>query len=37
VWAGYRWWKNKFGLDPATTGFVGTLEKTWLTGVTIAF
>jgi len=33
VWVAYRWWKNKFGLDPATTGFNGTLESTARTGV----
>ena len=35
VWAGYRWWKNKFGLDPAVLPF--TLESTWLAGMTMAF
>jgi hypothetical protein len=37
VWVAYRWWKNKFGLNPDTTGFVGTLESTAITGVTFAF
>jgi hypothetical protein len=37
VWVAYRWWKNKFGLNPDTTGFVGTLESTAVTGVTFAF
>jgi hypothetical protein len=37
VWTAYRFWKNKFGLDPVATGFVGTTESTWLTGVTVAF
>ncbi len=37
VWVAYRWWKNKFGLDPVTTGFVGTTENTWMLGTTFAF
>ena len=37
VWVAYRWWKNKFGLDPVATGFVGTTESTAITGVTFAF
>lgn len=37
VWVSYRYWKNKFGLDPVATGFVGTTESTWLTGATWAF
>jgi hypothetical protein len=37
VWASYRWWKNKFGLDPVTTGFCCTFEKTAIVGSTIAF
>jgi hypothetical protein len=40
VFVGYRWWKNKFGLDPNFTGpgvpsF--TLESTWIAGSTWAF
>jgi hypothetical protein len=40
VFVGYRWWKNKFGLDP---NFLGpgvptfTLESTWIAGSTWAF
>jgi hypothetical protein len=37
VWGGYRWWKNKFGLDPDTTGLCCTTENTWLAGVTWKF
>jgi hypothetical protein len=44
VWAGFRWWKNKFGLDPNqppgtfTNGtFTYTTENTWLLGATMAF
>jgi hypothetical protein len=37
VWVAYRWWKNKFGLDPVATGFNATLESTAVTGVTFAF
>jgi hypothetical protein len=37
VWVQYRWWKNKFGLNPVTTGLVGTTENTWVTGATWAF
>jgi len=37
IWVAYRWWKNKFGLDPVATGFVGTTESTAITGVTVAF
>jgi hypothetical protein len=43
VWAGFRWWKNKFGLDPNqppgtfTNGtFTYTTENTWLIGATMA-
>ncbi len=37
VWGAYRYWKNKFGLDPVATGFNATTESTWITGVTVAF
>jgi hypothetical protein len=37
VWTAYRWWKNKFGLDPIATGFNATTENTWITGATFAF
>ena len=37
VWGGYRWWKNKFGLDPVPSGLCCTLESTWLVGSTWTF
>jgi len=43
VWVGYRWWKNKFGLEdapvgaPTTQGLQFTTESTWLVGSTWAF
>jgi hypothetical protein len=39
VWAGYRYWVNKFGIKAAQPfgNFTGTVESTWLTGVTVAF
>lgn len=39
VFGAYRWWKNKFGIDPnqPTGFFCCTLESTWITGVTMAF
>lgn len=37
VWGGYRWWKNKFGIDPVGSGLCCTLESTWLSGVTVTF
>lgn len=37
VYVGFRYWKNKFGLDPVATGFTGTVESTWITGANIAF
>jgi hypothetical protein len=39
VWGGYRWWKNKFGIDPNQPGgpFPFTLESTWLVGTTLTF
>ncbi len=39
VWAGYRWWNNKFGINPNQPfgPFTFTRESTWLTGVTMAF
>jgi hypothetical protein len=37
VWGAYRWWKNKFGLDPVGSGLCCTLEKTWIVGATSTF
>jgi hypothetical protein len=39
VWTAYRWWKNKFGIDPNQPGFSFpfTVESTWLTGATWTF
>jgi hypothetical protein len=39
VWTAYRWWKNKFGIDPNQPGFsfTNTVESTWLTGATWTF
>lgn len=39
IWAGYRWWKNKFGIAPNQPSgpFVGTLESTWLAGAAVTF
>jgi hypothetical protein len=39
VWTAYRWWKNKFGIDPNQPGFSfsNTVESTWVTGVTWIF
>jgi hypothetical protein len=39
VWTAYRWWKNKFGIDPNQPGgsFPFTVESTWLTGATWTF
>lgn len=46
VWAGYRYWVNKFGIKsqqtPAAAGnstgnFTATTESTWLVGATMAF
>jgi hypothetical protein len=39
VWAGYRYWVNKFGIKSAQPfgNFTATVESTWLTGVTVAF
>jgi hypothetical protein len=39
VWGAYRWWKNKFGIDPNQPGFSFpfTVESTWLTGATLTF
>jgi hypothetical protein len=36
-WVGYRYWKNKFGVDPVASGVVSTVESSWVTGVTVAF
>lgn len=37
VWGGYRYWHNKFGLNPVTSGLQYTSESTWLAGSTWAF
>jgi hypothetical protein len=37
VWAAYRWWVNKFGLNPAATGLCCTTESTWMLGWTVHF
>lgn len=39
VFAGYRYWVNKFGIGKVQNGvhFTGTVESTWLAGATIAF
>ncbi|HEY4297619.1 MAG TPA: hypothetical protein VGM85_14185 [Paraburkholderia sp.] len=39
VWGGYRYWVNKFGINPSQPfgNFTATTESTWLTGATIAF
>lgn len=39
VWTAYRWWKNKFGIQPNQPfgTFPSTLESTWLTGATWTF
>ena len=42
IWAGYRFWHNKFGIDPNPFPQPGpkllfTVESTWLTGTTWAF
>ena len=40
VWAGYRYWVNKFGIksmQPNFGNFTATVESTWLAGATIAF
>jgi hypothetical protein len=35
LWAGYRYWVNKFGLNHDLVPYA--IESTWLTGVTVAF
>lgn len=37
LWAAYRWWTNKFGLNPQTTGLCCTTESTWMLGWTVHF
>jgi hypothetical protein len=38
VYAGYRYWKNKFGIDPtAGAGTCCTVESSWVTGATVEF
>ena len=37
TWVAYRWWDNKFGIDPVASGLLFTNESTWLTGVTWTF
>jgi len=37
VYGAYRYWKNKFGIDPvAGTGTCCTVESSWVLGVTQA-
>jgi hypothetical protein len=35
LWAGYRYWYNKFGLNHNLVPYA--IESTWITGVTVAF
>ena len=39
VWAGYRYWVNKFGIkaNQPFGNFTATVESTWLVGATVAF
>ena len=39
TWVAYRYWKNKFGINPTTYGFAPntTTESTALIGATVAF
>ena len=39
IFGGYRWWKNKFGINPDQPNgyFVGTTESTWLFGTAMKF
>jgi len=39
VWGGYRYWVNKFGIDPKQPfgNFTATTESTWMVGATVAF
>jgi len=39
IWGGYRYWKNKFGINPSQPfgNFTATTESTWLLGATVAF
>ena len=37
LWGAYRWWTNKFGLNPSTTGLCCTTESTWMLGWTVRF
>jgi hypothetical protein len=38
VYVGYRYWKNKFGIDPvAGAGTCCTVESSWVTGATVEF
>jgi hypothetical protein len=39
IFGGYRWWKNKFGIDPNQPNgpFIATLESTWLVGTAMKF
>jgi nucleoside-specific outer membrane channel protein Tsx len=37
VFTGYRYWKNKFGIDPIPNNLGFTVESTWIAGATIAF
>ena len=40
AYVGYRYWHNKFGINPSPVGFAQTswtVESTWTTGLTIKF
>ncbi len=37
VWTTYRWWKNKFGIDPVASGLGFTVENQFIFGTTVAF
>jgi hypothetical protein len=39
IFGGYRWWQNKFGINPNQPNgtFIATLESTWLAGAAIKF
>lgn len=39
IFGGYRWWKNKFGIDPNQPNgpFIATVESTWLAGAAVKF
>ena len=39
IFAGYRWWKNKFGISENQPNgpFIATTESTWLFGTAFKF